>query len=124
MNCRNRQKQAIKLQVDVTACGDKKPWASCLSLAVHQMHGTLKARSTPMTGKNIPAYELSLTRIIEASPEKLYRAWTEPDLLKIWFCPAPWRVSEADLDLRPGGRSVIIMNGPDGEVVPNAGVYL
>lgn len=71
-----------------------------------------------------PVHELSLTRIIDAPPAKLWRAWTEPDLLKSWFCPAPWRVSEADLDLRPGGRNRIIMNGPDGEVVANEGVYL
>lgn len=71
-----------------------------------------------------PAHELSLTRVIDAPPARLWRAWTEPDLLKIWFCPPPWRVSEADLDLRPGGRNRIVMNGPDGEVVANEGVYL
>lgn len=71
-----------------------------------------------------PAYELSLTRVIDAPPAKLYRAWTEPELMKIWFCPAPWKVTHAELDLRPGGRSLVVMNGPDGEEVPNEGVYL
>jgi len=71
-----------------------------------------------------PAHELSLTRVIAAPASKLYRDWTEPDLLKLWFCPSPWRVSHAELDLRPGGRNVVVMNGPNGEEMPSAGIYL
>jgi len=71
-----------------------------------------------------PAHELSLTRVIAAPASKLYRAWTEPDLLKLWFCPSPWRVSHAELDLCPGGRNVVVMNGPNGEEMPSAGIYL
>ena len=33
--------------------------------------------------------ELLLTRLIDASREKLFRCWTEPSLLKQWFAPAP-----------------------------------
>ena len=70
------------------------------------------------------AYELSLTRIIDAPREKLFRCWTDAELMKEWFCPKPWRVSHAEIDLRPGGSSLIVMNGPDGEEFPNRGVYL
>ena len=70
------------------------------------------------------AYELSLTRIIDAPREKLFRCWTGAELMKEWFCPKPWRVSHAEIDLRPGGSSLIVMNGPDGEEFPNRGVYL
>jgi uncharacterized protein YndB with AHSA1/START domain len=68
--------------------------------------------------------ELVLTRIIDASPEKLFRAWTEPELLKQWFAPLPWTVTEAEADLRPGGASLIVMRSPEGEAFPNHGVYL
>ncbi len=70
------------------------------------------------------SYELSLVRIINAPPEKVFRAWTEADLLKQWFCPRPWMVASAELDVRPGGSNVIVMRGPEGQEFPNRGVYL
>lgn len=68
--------------------------------------------------------ELVLTRIYDAPPEKVYRAWTEPELLKQWFAPLPWTTPEAELDLRPGGANKITMRSPEGEDFPNLGVYL
>jgi uncharacterized protein YndB with AHSA1/START domain len=68
--------------------------------------------------------ELVLTRLIEAPREKLFRCWTEPELLKQWFAPLPYTTSVAELDVRPGGTSLIIMRGPDGKDLPNRGVYL
>ena len=68
--------------------------------------------------------ELVLTRLIAAPREKLYRAWTEPELLKQWFAPKPYTTPKAELDLRPGGANLIVMRGPDGKDMPNRGVYL
>jgi uncharacterized protein YndB with AHSA1/START domain len=68
--------------------------------------------------------ELVITRLFDASPDKLYRAWTEPELLKQWFVPRPWTVSEARTDVRPGGESLIVMCNPEGEEFPNRGLYL
>jgi uncharacterized protein YndB with AHSA1/START domain len=68
--------------------------------------------------------ELVLTRIIDAPREKLFRAWTDPELLKQWFAPLPYTTPHAELDVRPGGSSLIIMRGPDGTDYPNRGVYL
>lgn len=71
-----------------------------------------------------PKYELVLDRLLDAPREKLYRCWTDPELMKPWFCPQPWSVSHVEIDVRPGGSNLIVMNGPNGEVVPNRGVYL
>ena len=68
--------------------------------------------------------ELVLTRVIDVPRDKLYRAWTEPALLKQWFAPQPWTTPEAELDVRPGGATLIVMRGPDGKDLPNRGVYL
>ncbi len=68
--------------------------------------------------------ELVLTRVIAAPRAKLFRAWTEPALLKQWFTPRPWTTPVVELDVRPGGASLVVMRGPDGNEFPNRGVYL
>jgi uncharacterized protein YndB with AHSA1/START domain len=68
--------------------------------------------------------ELVLTRLIDAPREKLFKAWTNAELLKQWFAPLPWTTPSAQLDVRPGGANVITMRSPEGQDFPNAGVYL
>ena len=68
--------------------------------------------------------ELVLDRILNAPRAALWRCWTEPKLLEQWFCPKPWYVTDAVLDLRPGGAFSTVMHGPDGEEFPNNGVVL
>ncbi|PKO12723.1 MAG: polyketide cyclase [Chloroflexi bacterium HGW-Chloroflexi-10] len=80
--------------------------------------------STDVQPSTVAERELVLTRIIDASPEKVYRAWTEPELLKQWFAPLPWATSVAEGDVRPGGSSLIVMRDPDGNEYPSRGTYL
>ncbi len=78
--------------------------------------------------------ELIVTRHIAASPAAVYRCWTEPALMTRWFTLHGWRTVAADLDLRPGGASVVTMRDADGvemlnrdqycEVVPNERLVL
>jgi uncharacterized protein YndB with AHSA1/START domain len=68
--------------------------------------------------------ELVLTKLIDAPREAVYRCWTEPDLLTQWFAPRPWSTPRAELDVRPGGSSLVVMRGPDGNEFANPGVYL
>jgi uncharacterized protein YndB with AHSA1/START domain len=70
------------------------------------------------------AVPLTLSRLIPVPRAKLWRCWTEPELLKQWFCPKPWGVSHAEIDVRAGGASHIVMQGPDGQEMPTRGVYL
>ncbi|NUZ06078.1 SRPBCC family protein [Piscinibacter koreensis] len=68
--------------------------------------------------------DLVITRDIAASPDKLFRCWTEPELMKRWFTPRPWTTTHAEVDLRVGGSNLVVMRGPDGTEFPNRGVYL
>jgi uncharacterized protein YndB with AHSA1/START domain len=68
--------------------------------------------------------ELVLTRLIDAPREKLFRAWTDPALVKQWFAPLPYTTPVVELDVRPGGANRIVMRGPDGGEIPCSGVYL
>ena len=67
---------------------------------------------------------LSVGAKVSMPPDKLFRAWTEPALLVQWFAPLPWTVPHAELDVRPGGSSRVVMRGPDGTEFPSEGIYL
>jgi len=69
-------------------------------------------------------HELVLTRLIDAPRALLYRAWTDPEMLKQWFAPLPYTTPHAELDVRPGGANLVVMRGPDGQDMPNHGIYL
>jgi uncharacterized protein YndB with AHSA1/START domain len=79
-----------------------------------------------MTADPVPASdrELVLARIIDAPREKVFRAWTDPELLKQWFAPLPYTTPVAELDVRPGGATLIVMRSPEGHEMPNRGIYL
>jgi uncharacterized protein YndB with AHSA1/START domain/uncharacterized glyoxalase superfamily protein PhnB len=69
-------------------------------------------------------HTLTLERVLSAPRLAVWRSWTEPDLLKQWYCPKPWSVPVAELDLRPGGRMNTVMQGPNGERMDNKGMWL
>ena len=67
---------------------------------------------------------LLLVRTYRAPPEKVWRAWTEPEALKHWIGPdAANEVLVAEVDLRVGGRYRLVFTTPDGEQHDARGVY-
>lgn len=71
-----------------------------------------------------PEFALTLERLLDAPVGEIWRCWTEPALLEQWFCPKPWYVTDARIELRPGGEFSSVMHGPVGEDVDAAGVVL
>ncbi len=70
------------------------------------------------------ARDLVLRRHLKAPRAAVWRCWTEPDLMMRWFTPKPWETVRVEADLRPGGTSLVVMRSPEGDEVPNRGVYL
>jgi uncharacterized protein YndB with AHSA1/START domain len=67
---------------------------------------------------------LALSRTYPVGPEKVWRAWTDPQALKRWWGPGTSEgVSLAQLDVRVGGRFRIIFGGPEGTDHEVQGVY-
>lgn len=78
----------------------------------------------PIKHEPNPSLDLVMERIVDVPKELVWKAWTEPEMLMKWFTPAPWRTTECDIDLRPGGRFRSVMEGPAGERFDNEGCYL
>jgi uncharacterized protein YndB with AHSA1/START domain len=78
----------------------------------------------PPLWKPDPRLDLVLERVVAVPGELVWEAWTKPEHLKRWFTPAPWRTTECEIDLRPGGIFRTVMRGPAGEEVDNVGCYL
>ncbi len=69
-------------------------------------------------------HSLGIERIINAPIAKIWDCWTQPELLMQWFCPKPWQVTQAELELKPGGKMNTVMQGPEGERFDNLGCFL
>lgn len=67
--------------------------------------------------------DLTLHRILKAPRPLVWRCWTEPELVRQWFCPKPHSVTDIVLDLRAGGRFFTMML-VDGTEYPNDGSFL
>jgi len=53
--------------------------------------------------------DLLLVRHLPATPDKVYRCWIEPDLIRRFFAPAPGRVPDAAVEPWPGGAFHVVM---------------
>ena len=59
--------------------------------------------------------DLVLERVVDLTPEQVWRAWTTPELMMQWFTPSPYKTVECEIDLRPGGQFRTMMQSPEGE---------
>lgn len=63
------------------------------------------------------------SRLIDAPPERVFRAFSDPARLARWWGPDGFSSTFAEFDLRPGGRWRFVMHGPDGKNYPNESVF-
>jgi uncharacterized protein YndB with AHSA1/START domain len=70
-----------------------------------------------------PVAALVVRRRIEAPPEKLFAAWTDPAQLRLWWGPKGVVCTDAQVDLRPGGGYKIANRMPDGTLLLIYGVF-
>jgi uncharacterized protein YndB with AHSA1/START domain len=67
--------------------------------------------------------ELVLTRVFDAPRDLVFRAWTEPELMKQWWGPKGFTLPYCTIDLRPGGKIRFCMRSPEGADLWCGGVY-
>jgi uncharacterized protein YndB with AHSA1/START domain len=68
--------------------------------------------------------KLALKRHYPVSPEKVYRAWTDPAALRQWWNQQDAPGWSCKLDVRVGGKLQIVLRDPDGIYHDIRGVYL
>ncbi len=67
--------------------------------------------------------EIVITRVFDAPRSLVFKAWTDPKHLMLWWGPKGFTNPVCELDVRPGGAWRIVMRGPDGSEYPCGGVY-
>jgi uncharacterized protein YndB with AHSA1/START domain len=65
--------------------------------------------------KDLANKKLHVIREFAAPVEKVWRAWTEAELLDKWWGPRPWNAVTKTMDFKPGGQWLYSMVGPAGE---------
>nr|WP_196229199.1 SRPBCC family protein [Leptospira noguchii] len=68
--------------------------------------------------------EIVSVRVVNASREIVFKAWTDPQHLRLWWGPKGFTNTFHEFDLKPGGHWRFTMYGPDGADFPNHSVFV
>ncbi len=66
---------------------------------------------------------LYITRIFDAPLEKVWKAWSDPEIVKKWWGPKDFTAPVVKIDFRVGGSYLYCMRSPEGEDIYSTGVY-
>jgi uncharacterized protein YndB with AHSA1/START domain len=68
--------------------------------------------------------EIVITRVFDAPPDLVFKAWTTPELVRRWWGHESSPLVVCDIDLRPGGGWRYVTREPDGTSLAWHGTYL
>lgn len=71
----------------------------------------------------LEAQELVITRIFDAPRELVFRAWTDPALIALWWGPKYFTAPVCMVELHEGGRYLYCMRSPEGQNFWSTGIY-
>ncbi len=73
--------------------------------------------STPTMNFNVDkeSNKIQVIREFAAPVSRVWKAWTQPELLDQWWAPKPWTANTKEMDFREGGKWLYAMEGPNGE---------
>lgn len=66
---------------------------------------------------------LVIDRSFEAPRERLWQAWSDPELMKCWFGPKTFTTPFCTIDFRVGGKNITCMRSPEGQDFWSTGEY-
>ncbi len=67
--------------------------------------------------------ELVITRIFDAPRDLVWKAWTDPKMVKKWWGPKIFKAPHISIDFRVGGRYLFCMQSEIGEEAWKKGIW-
>ena len=67
--------------------------------------------------------EISATRVFDAPRRLVWKAWSSPENIGQWWGPQGFTTTTKEFEMKPGGRWIFTMHGPDGTNYPNEITY-
>lgn len=71
--------------------------------------------------------QITISRIFDAPVGSVWKAWTDPEIVREWWGPEGFYAPSVKIDLREGGKYIFGMHGPKGSEFDkdmySAGVY-
>lgn len=64
------------------------------------------------------AKDLKIERVFDAPVDLVWKAWSEPEMIKKWWGPKNWSSPEAKIDFKVGGKYLLAMRGAMGPGQP------
>jgi uncharacterized protein YndB with AHSA1/START domain len=83
----------------------------------------MQTTSRPSSTSSTADREIVTTRLIDAPRELVYEAFTDARHVGHWFGPEGFITTTRSMDVRPGGKWIFVMKGPDGTDWPNVVTY-
>jgi len=92
-------------------------------LAIHSRNRRSTINTTKAPIKKTAEKELVITRIFDAPRKAVWKAWTEPERMKLWWGPKGFTAPVIKIDFRVGGTILSCMRSPEGRDFWGTGVY-
>lgn len=74
-------------------------------------------------GREAGTVSLTVSRLVPAPPEAVFRAWTDPSEIMKWWAPEGLSVPFAEVDLRVGGGYRLGLQRPEADPFYATGTY-
>lgn len=67
--------------------------------------------------------QLSISRLLDAPRELVWKVWTDPEHIAKWWGPSGFTNTIFKMEVKPGGEWEFIMHGPDGTDYKNKHIF-
>jgi uncharacterized protein YndB with AHSA1/START domain len=81
------------------------------------------ARSRADSLKTSGSPAVRVNRVFHAPIDRVWQAWSQPELIKQWWGPHGYTAPTVKTDFRVGGKSLMAMQAPDGKIGWSGGIY-